>query len=88
MNEEIMEHNDEDDDELINEIDVYLSNSLANKIYVLQVKLKNFVFFSFSSFFFVGIKKKQKNLTKFLNKSIQLDRPIELMTIPNTLVHE
>ncbi len=31
--------NDESDDEVLNEIDVYLSKTLANNIYILQVNL-------------------------------------------------
>jgi hypothetical protein len=32
---------DEDEDPVVNEIDIFHSKSLANNIYILQVKLKN-----------------------------------------------
>ena len=35
---------DESDDEVLNEIDVYLSKTLANNIYILQVNFNIFYF--------------------------------------------
>lgn len=42
--------NDPDEnDPVVNEIDVYLSRSLSNNVYVLQVKICSFIFFKITN---------------------------------------